>query len=293
MRLLKNNIIILISLFILLLLTYAINTVYAIEGNTQPKEVDFKWEITENEISFNILGNKYTLEKNGVWYIDGENIEADELLIDFEKDRETLNYVIQWINENPVNTIIFSSNVKSISLVGNNSSLRIEPTEIIIGENTEHISAGSFDGFGNLSSLTIYSRNVILDDNSVGFSNGEKNENLIIYGYKESTVEYYAKNNGFVFVALEEHLETIITTVATTSNTTTTTTTESDLTLHSTRTTTVSTSIDIASTSNSTLNDNDSSKEDSPKTGDNGIAAVTVTFITFAILAVKFRKKIL
>ena len=81
-------------------------------------------------------------------------------------------------------------------------------TEIVIPESVKEIGIAAFACCDNMKTVTVKSKDVIFGKHSFGYTTGdfdfEKIESFTIKGYKGSTAEQYATENGFNFVALDE-----------------------------------------------------------------------------------------
>jgi len=88
---------------------------------------------------------------------------------------------------------------ESVTSIGPNAFLYNNLTNVTIPENVSSIGDSAF-AYNSLKSVTILSK-----DTSFGtyaFSFQDNPEKLIIYGYKDSTAEAYAKQRGYTFVSL-------------------------------------------------------------------------------------------
>ncbi|MBQ3078552.1 MAG: C40 family peptidase [Clostridia bacterium] len=76
-------------------------------------------------------------------------------------------------------------------------------TEVTIPETIEDIAEDAFYGCESLEKIVVESKTVVLDD----YSLGREGDTHLIYGYKGSTAEEYAKNNGLTFKYMDEGLD--------------------------------------------------------------------------------------
>lgn len=97
----------------------------------------------------------------------------------------------------------------SIKTIGNNAFGSCSCLKnVVIPESVTSIGDRAFAGDDNLTSVTIYSNNASIGEKAFGYihnSNGniDKMEGFTITGYKGSTAEVYAKENGFTFIPLD------------------------------------------------------------------------------------------
>jgi hypothetical protein len=134
---------------------------------------------------------------------------------------------------------------------------------VVFPESLNIIKEGAFHACLNLTDVTVLSKQVILEDYCFGFSNlGIPLDNMIIRGYKNSTAETYANENGFTFIALDDGPDT----TTTTTDVTTTTTTNSTETISGTATTTESEITSTSTTIETTSLSSDTTTETNPTT---------------------------
>ncbi|MDE6678130.1 MAG: leucine-rich repeat domain-containing protein, partial [Ruminococcus sp.] len=83
--------------------------------------------------------------------------------------------------------------------------------EVVIPSKVEIIGEYAFTGCTQLKDIIILSKDVKLADKCIGYSTlGEAFENITIHGYKGSTAETYALENGFTFIALNDETVEIL-----------------------------------------------------------------------------------
>lgn len=199
--------------------------------------------------------------KDGVYTIDGTVIENEkDFSIDELKDEELeklksdVKTVHEWTENNPVEEVVFSDNVKEIYAYNRNnfadSAKKVtfgenveiigecvfdshngsQITEIVFGNKLKKIGRSAFSGLNmlteitipesveeigmdaffacdSLSDVTVLSRNAVFGFECLGytysFPDGESTD-ITIHGYKGSTAEAYALENGFDFIVLDE-----------------------------------------------------------------------------------------
>ena len=227
-----------------------------------------EWKITYQYGVFNAEGEK-------IYSLSNENDDSND-------DEKWLTYenavMLRWINVHPVYKI--NLNIKRCDLSFDNS-ITGNATEIEIGENVEYIGSNSFIELSKLKSVYVYSREIDLSDSGMGYFNEDiKSDILTIHGYKNSTAETYANENGFTFIPLDEPV-TEVTTSATEEVITESTTTQ-----------TVTTDSVTQQSQSTVITDAASAKVNStPKTGEKNIYGIIALGISAAVLSVVSSKK--
>jgi hypothetical protein len=219
---------------------------------------------------------------NGVCTVDGDVISLD-IMNDFDvqanKDEE--NVVFGWMDENPVEEIIFSDNVtqidtqlfstwyfytasqislgNSIQSISHDAFVGLKIKELVLPRNLQEIDYNAFIACSCLTNLLVLSENVNITNSGLGYLHkGVSLDNFVISGYIGSTAETYANENGFTFIALDDDSDTTTTTTdvtTTTTDTTTVATTTDSITTSNTTTTTISTDITTTDTDTATTAD--------------------------------------
>lgn len=106
------------------------------------------------------------------------------------------------INGNQV-TSIGAYFAQTHPLIGGNSDIN----KVIIPNTVKEIEEGAFLSCEHLKSVTIPKSVLYIGEKAFGYlSYLYKIEGFIIYGYKNTAAEKYAKDNDFVFVALDEDI---------------------------------------------------------------------------------------
>ena len=192
---------------------------------------EWEYELKDDIMTWTFLKDDsdivMTIE-NGVCNVDGNIISIN--IFDWnEPDNSESNFVFDWMNKNPIKEINFSDNVnkidtlwfstwyfynatkisfgENIQSISNNAFVSSEVQNIILPENLQQIGLDAFRWCYNLNDVTVLSQNIVLENSGIGFGdNDERLENMIIRGYQNSTAEVYANQNGFTFVALDEHI---------------------------------------------------------------------------------------
>lgn len=109
----------------------------------------------------------------------------------------------QYIMDHPTYYLELNLQELSVSISGDCSLHDLK--ELIVGDHVKCLRNNSLTGFKKLTKITILSKDVDISDSGIGFIfEGEKLENVTIKGYKNSTAETYANENGFTFIALDE-----------------------------------------------------------------------------------------
>ena len=154
-------------------------------------------------------------------------------------------------------------------------------SELVIRDNVNYICDDAFLGTENLKSVYILPLTIDLTNSGIGYYTDDiKSDILTIHGYKNSTAETYANENGFTFIPLDEPV-TELTTSATEEVITESTTTQPVIT------------DSVTQQSQSTvITDAASAKVNStPKTGEKNIYGIIALGISAAVLSVVSSKK--
>ncbi len=157
---------------------------------------------------------------------------------------------------------------ETLTAIGSNAFKSCDYLEkIVIPSGIEKIGENAFEDCLSLKDITILSKEIELNNKIIGYSSsGKILEDVIIRGYKGSTAETYANENGFTFIALdEEPITTTSTDYISTETTTTITSTETDVTDTS-ETTTTSTETDLTDTSETTTTSTETDLTDTSET---------------------------
>lgn len=180
------------------------------------REHDLECESSDGEINFTMNVQNETL------YIDGENfIFTSKTLPDLTDDENSA--IIEWFFSNKdYRQVVFSDNVKvietyamtpffsgvesidfgnSLEKIGYGSFSFLHFVESLkLPASLKVIDEGVFENCKKLKEVTILSKNLDLSNTNIGNINGDKIEDLVIYGYSGSTAEVYANENNFEFV---------------------------------------------------------------------------------------------
>lgn len=230
----------------------------------------FTWSIDDDVMTLQSTDGNWTATlKNNNCFVDGEELKSTEVSDEIWNTDESKPF-LEWLSKHSMNTI--ELHVGALySSVGNDRYMR-DITDLIIGEEVRLICDNAFTEAVQLKQVLIYSRDIDLTKTGIGyFSENEKSEDMIIYGYIGSTAENYANENGFTFIALEDDSDTMATTTTSNStDTTITTTTHSMETTTETATTSVMesniTTIKSTTTSTTTIATNNENTSVSTET---------------------------
>lgn len=230
----------------------------------------FTWSIDDDVMTLQSTDGNWTATlKSNNCFVDGEELKSTEVSDEIWDTDESKPF-LEWLSKHSMNTI--ELHVGALySSVGNDRYMR-DITDLIIGEEVRLICDNAFTEAVQLKQVLIYSRDIDLTKTGIGyFSENEKSEDMIIYGYIGSTAENYANENGFTFIALEDDSDTMATTTTSTStDTTITTTTHSMETTTETATTSVMesniTTIKSTTTSTTTIATNNENTSVSTET---------------------------
>lgn len=182
------------------------------------------WTVTDEtlEVKCNDI-NLGEIYQNNMCTIYGDIFSSKTYTTDdvFSDENEPL---WQYIMDHP--TYCLELNLQELSVsISDDCSLH-DLKELIVGDHVKCLRNNSLTGFKQLTEITILSKDVDISDSGIGFIfEGEKLENVTIKGYKNSTAETYANENGFTFIALDEQPTTTTTTESIVTTTTASTTT--------------------------------------------------------------------
>ena len=154
-------------------------------------------------------------------------------------------------------------------------------SELVIRDNVNYICDDAFLGTENLKSVYILPLTIDLTNSGIGYYTDDiKSDILTIHGYKNSTAETYANENGFTFIPLDEPVTEVITSA-----------TEEVIT-ESTATQPVITDSVTQQSQSTVITDAASAKVNStPKTGEKNIYGIITLGISAAVLSVVSSKK--
>ena len=154
-------------------------------------------------------------------------------------------------------------------------------SELVIRDNVNYICDDAFLGTENLKSVYILPLTIDLTNSGIGYYTDDiKSDILTIHGYKNSTAETYANENGFTFIPLDEPV-TEVTTSAT-----------EEVINESTITQPVITDSVTQQSQSTVITDAASAKVNStPKTGEKNIYGIIALGISAAVLSVVSSKK--
>ncbi|MGN0630823.1 MAG: hypothetical protein ACI4JN_05795 [Ruminococcus sp.] len=182
----------------------------------------FTWSIDDDVITLQSIDGNWTATlKSNNCFVEGVELKSTEVS-DEIWDADESKPFLEWLSKHSMNTI--ELHVGALySSVGNDRYMR-DITDLIIGEEVRFICDNAFTEAVQLKQVLIYSRDIDLTKTGIGyFSENEKLEDMIIYGYIGSTAENYANENGFTFIALDDDPDTTTTTTEPTTTTMTTT----------------------------------------------------------------------
>ena len=237
------------------------------------------WEITSDTLSIKSLNGDLTfLFNNNECIIDGKKLESLNVPFDdvFSDENEPL---FRWMKNHPTDNL--TMNVEEIQYSIGYDVFLEKISELVIRDNVNYICDDAFLGTENLKSVYILPLTIDLTNSGIGYYTDDiKSDILTIHGYKNSTAETYANENGFTFIPLDEPV-TELTTSATEEVITESTTTQPVIT------------DSVTQQSQSTvITDAASAKVNStPKTGENNIYGITALGISAAVLSVVSSKK--
>ena len=237
------------------------------------------WEITSDTLSIKSLNGDLTfLFNNNECIIDGKKLESLNVPFDdvFSDENEPL---FRWMKNHPTDNL--TMNVEEIQYSIGYDVFLEKISELVIRDNVNYICDDAFLGTENLKSVYILPLTIDLTNSGIGYYTDDiKSDILTIHGYKNSTAETYANENGFTFIPLDEPV-TELTTSATEEVITESTTTQPVIT------------DSVTQQSQSTvITDAASAKVNStPKTGEKNIYGIIALGISAAVLSVVSSKK--
>ena len=237
------------------------------------------WEITSDTLSIKSLNGDLTfLFNNNECIIDGKKLESLNVPFDdvFSDENEPL---FRWMKNHPTDNL--TMNVEEIQYSIGYDVFLEKISELVIRDNVNYICDDAFLGTENLKSVYILPLTIDLTNSGIGYYTDDiKSDILTIHGYKNSTAETYANENGFTFIPLDEPV-TEVTTSATEEVITESTTTQPVIT------------DSVTQQSQSTvITDAASAKVNStPKTGEKNIYGIIALGISAAVLSVVSSKK--
>lgn len=181
------------------------------------------WTVTDEtfEIKCNDI-NLGAIYQNNMCTIYGDIFSSKTYFIGdlFSDENEPM---WQYIMDHPTYCLELNLQELSVSISGDCTLHDLK--ELIVGDQVKCLRNNSLTGFKKLTEITILSKDVDISDSGIGFIfEGKKLENVTIKGYKNSTAETYANENGFTFIALDEQPTTTTTTEPIITTTTASTT---------------------------------------------------------------------
>lgn len=253
-----------------------------------------------------------TILSLNIFDMDGEESEESRAVFEWMNENP-ISKIVFSDNVTEVDTVLFATWYfytaeqvelgKNMESMGSGALAQSKIQSITLPSSLKRIGREAFEGCENLQSITlpkhlevvgedaflvcdslmdvtVLSRDVTLETHSIGYSSHfQPYDGLVIHGYRNSTAEVYAAENGFTFIALDEQEESTEPTSETTAEET------------STAETTASTTNNINTTPATSNTTTASSGTSSPNTGEGGIAAVLVTGITALLGGLVCRKK--
>ena len=237
------------------------------------------WEITSDTLSIKSLNGDLTfLFNNNECIIDGKKLESLNVPFDdvFSDENEPL---FRWMKNHPTDNL--TMNVEEIQYSIGYDVFLEKISELVIRDNVNYICDDAFLGTENLKSVYILPLTIDLTNSGIGYYTDDiKSDILTIHGYKNSTAETYANENGFTFIPLDEPV-TEVTTSAT-----------EEVITESTATQPVITDSVTQQSRRTVITDAASAKVNStPKTGEKNIYGIIALGISAAVLSVVSSKK--
>ena len=237
------------------------------------------WEITSDTLSIKSLNGDLTfLFNNNECIIDGKKLESLNVPFDdvFSDENEPL---FRWMKNHPTDNL--TMNVEEIQYSIGYDVFLEKISELVIRDNVNYICDDAFLGTENLKSVYILPLTIDLTNSGIGYYTDDiKSDILTIHGYKNSTAETYANENGFTFIPLDEPV-TEVTTSAT-----------EEVITESTATQPVITDSVTQQSQSTVITDAASAKVNStPKTGEKNIYGIIALGISAAVLSVVSSKK--
>ena len=168
------------------------------------------WEITSDTLSIKSLNGDLTfLFNNNECIIDGKKLESLNVPFDdvFSDENEPL---FRWMKNHPTDNL--TMNVEEIQYSIGYDVFLEKISELVIRDNVNYICDVAFLGTENLKSVYILPLTIDLTNSGIGYYTDDiKSDILTIHGYKNSTAETYANENGFTFIPLDEPVTEVIT----------------------------------------------------------------------------------
>ena len=268
----------LIVLFVCSIIIFLPDNVEALDEKGDISNV-CTWEITSDTLSIKSLNRDLTfLFNNNECIINGKKLESLNVPFDdvFSDENEPL---FKWMKNHPTDNL--TMNVEEIQYSIGYDVFLEKISELVIRDNVNYICDDAFLGTENLKSVYILPLTIDLTNSGLGYYTDDiKSDILTIHGYKNSTAETYANENGFTFIPLDEPVTEVITSA-----------TEEVIT-ESTTTQPVITDSVTQQSQSTVITDAASAKVNStPKTGEKNIYGITALGISAAVLSVVSSKK--
>ena len=268
----------LIVLFVCSIIIFLPDNVEALDEKGDISNV-CTWEITSDTLSIKSLSGDLTfLFNNNECIIDGKKLESLNVPFDdvFSDENEPL---FRWMKNHPTDNL--TMNVEEIQYSIGYDVFLEKISELVIRDNVNYICDDAFLGTENLKSVYILPLTIDLTNSGIGYYTDDiKSDILTIHGYKNSTAETYANENGFTFIPLDEPV-TEVTTSAT-----------EEVITESTATQPVITDSVTQQSQSTVITDAASAKVNStPKTGEKNIYGIIALGISAAVLSVVSSKK--
>ena len=263
------------------------NPVYAEENETYEsfgKYITLIYDDFYVSVTDNLLNRRIDIDtKEEKYIISGINnnkvIEAVNASCNYELSIEDLEKMNNIVIENMTDeyNLVFSDGIEVInSTVLNREIIK----SLSICSSCRETGRWTFINMSELSEATIYSADIELAESGLGYIYDENkntmvNPNLVIKGYKNSTAETYAIENGITFVPLDDPVTEV------------TTSAPEEVITESTTTQPVITDSVTQQSQSTVITDAASAKVNStPKTGEKNIYGIIALGISAAVLSV-------